>query len=154
RPEQREQPAPVQLAAAPPGILALQRSAGNRAVSAWLARQPAPVELQPGGDAKEETPRLAGKPPPAGDETHPTIPDAVKWLTDVSDSLSCLTQAALAASDKLPALELATRTWATQLRDAIVAAMNHSPVVSHATNPDLGELSHAVALRNAATQLE
>src|SRR5690242_14348895 len=121
RAEQREQAAPVEVAAAPPGILALQRSAGNHAVSAWLARQPAPADLQRGSDAREEIARLAGKPAPAVDETHLNVPDATKWLTDVSDTLSCLTQAALTASDKLPTVELATRTFGTRLRDAIVA---------------------------------
>src|SRR3954454_9812649 len=153
RPERREPPAPVQVAAGPPGILALQRTAGNRAVSAWLARQPAPAGLQQHGDAKQEIARLAGTSAPAVEEQHLHIPEAAKWLTDVSDTLSCLTPAALASSDKLSAVEVATRTFATQLRTAVVAAMNHSSVVDHATSPDLGELGDAVALRKAATEL-
>ena len=179
RPEHREQPRAGRASTAPHGILALQRSAGNRAVSAWLTRQAAPAlpavanGLQHFIDGRSALTALAGRPGPAVDARALNIPAAVAWLTEVNTTLAPLSspselifestlvsghdaeyaEAERVTKDALAVLTPATREFATRLRDAIVASINTSSVIDHATNPELGTLDHAKQLRETATAL-
>src|ERR1700759_3640862 len=96
RPHRREPSSPVQPAAPPAGILALQRGAGNQAVSAWLARQVAPAlpaiadGLKHFRAGRARIAALTGAPAPAVDPAAPDIAAALAWLTEVSDTLSGL----------------------------------------------------------------
>ena len=179
RPEHREQHRSGQAGAAPRGILALQRSAGNRAVTAWLARQAAPAlpavasGLQHFIDGRTALTALVARPAPAVDARALNIPAAVTWLTGVNTTLAPLSspselifestvvsghdaeyaEAERVTKDAFAVLEPATHEFATRLRDAIVASINTSSVIDHSVNPELGTLDHAKQLRETATAL-